>query len=123
MDTIQSMRKLLSVYSESLKSQTIMESAQADIDFISIVNEIKDSIMIAKSDLPAHVPMLNPSEIFSMGIDSDMTDPWKEINESAQNITNYIIGGNDEQIRKLDALDEELRAIKGGNNGIEGFYG
>ena len=78
MDTIQSMRKLLSVYSESLKSQTIMESVQTDSDFISIVNEIKDSIMIAKSDLPAHVPMLNPSEIFSMGIDSDMTDEEKE---------------------------------------------
>ena len=61
-----------------------------------------------------------------IGLDDElihMTDPWKEINESAQNITNYIIGGNDEQIRKLDALDEELRAIKGGNNGIEGFYG
>ena len=43
-----------------------------------------------------------------------MTDPWKEIYESAASINNYIVGGYAEQNEKLDALNADLKALKGG---------
>lgn len=53
-----------------------------------------------------------------IGLDSmlyEMTDPWKEIHESTDNIKSYLLGGYAEQSKELDRINSELEEIRGGN--------
>ena len=45
---------------------------------------------------------------------SKVTDVWKEINESADDAISYMLGGDYENMKKLDSLEEQLQEIQGG---------
>lgn len=47
---------------------------------------------------------------------SKVTDVWKEINESADDAISYMLGGDYENMKKLDSLEEQLQEIQGGLN-------
>lgn len=82
----------------------------------------KENIVIPESLDPASVyQAFTGHKLYTykqVGLDNNlypMTDPWKEIYESATNVSNYIVGGYTEQNQKLDALNAELKALEGGN--------
>jgi hypothetical protein len=78
MDTIQAMSNLLKKYQSTLDSSTILESVNTESDFVSAIDDIKKDTTITKDELPNHVPLFNPDEMYQTGIVDDMDDEEKE---------------------------------------------
>ena len=49
-----------------------------------------------------------------------MTDVWGEIKQCSENVTDYIRCSENEQIKKLNAIEEQLSSKGGPFNGIRG---
>jgi hypothetical protein len=78
MDTIKSMSNLLKIYQSNLDSNTILESVNAEEVFKSSLDAVKNDITMTKDELPNHVPLFNPDEIYQTGVVDDMNDNEKE---------------------------------------------
>lgn len=108
------MRRLLSLYSECKASSSILESIQTDSNFVSAVNDIRNSIVLPKTELPAYVPMLTPAEIFNMNIDADMSDEEKEW---LSNYSRTCLFGSGNGLEYRNKVIETYNAWRRGNSG------